>query len=356
MIRVLELILAVIITIVFFVVIALFLPSSAHVEREVELSNPMIQVYDSLNHFKRYNAWNPWYQFDPRATYTLEGAEYGEGAGIAWNSQLDKTVGQGKLTIRESLPDERIVMDIENNWRGHNKTYTFSFAQSPQTNAVTLKWELDVDYGWDLLGRYSGMYLNGRVGELMNEGLGKMASILATVPNYDYSQVEIQVQDVQPVVQFYETLVVPAAPVKWDEAEAILNKGWEEVEAFVATNNIPVAGQRRRIVSVLGEEEHEYNVAIPVALDPLQPAPAVPPANIRFGQSYGGRVLTVQHRGHRVGLTKPRDMLKAYAMTHGYAFNRDMTGSWEEWLPQEEAPEGALYTPELITTVYLPIQ
>ena len=356
MIRVLELLAAVIITIVFFVVIALFLPSSAHVEREVELSNPMVQVYDSLNHFKRYNAWNPWFQFDTRANYTLEGQEYGEGAAVSWNSQLDKSVGQGKLTIRESVPEERVVMDLENNWRGHNKTSTFTMVQSPQTNAVTLKWAIDVDYGWDLLGRYSGMYLNGRVGELMNEGLGKLAGILATVPNYDYSQVEIQVQDVQPSTMFYIGTSVPAAPVKWDEAEAIMEKTWTELEAFLTKSNIPPTGPRRRIVNVLGEETHDFNLALPVGLDPLQPAPVVPPANIRFGQTYGGRVLWTQARGHRVGLNKPRDMLRAYAMTHGYTYNRDLGGLYEEWMPVEEVPEGAQYQPEVLTNIYLPIQ
>ena len=51
MIRVLEIILSLIIVFLIAVVVAVFLPSSGHVERVVELSNPVRQVYDTVNGF-----------------------------------------------------------------------------------------------------------------------------------------------------------------------------------------------------------------------------------------------------------------------------------------------------------------
>ena len=351
MIRFIELAISVLITIVLFVVIALFLPSHARVEREVELGAPISQVYDSLNHFKRFNAWNPWYAVDPRAQFGLEGNEYGEGAKVTWNSILEKTVGKGSLEITESVPEERIVMKLENPWRGKTKTYTFNMEQNPQTNAVTLKWLLDVDYGWDLMGRYAGLYLNGRVGELMNEGLGRFSSMIAQVPNYDYSQVEIQQRDVSPVDIVYIGTGVPAAPMKWPEAELAMETAWAEVEAFVKKNNLQVLGPRRRIVNVLGEENHDFNLAVPVAPHTAQPA-----GNVKVCTGYAGRALFIQYRGHRVGLAKARDMLKAYALTHGNTFDRDLVGLWEEWLPPEPVPEDAPFAPDPLTDVYLPIR
>ena len=351
MIRFIELVISVLITIALFVVIALFLPSHARVEREVELGAPISQVYDSLNHFKRFNAWNPFYALDPRAKYELEGNEYGEGAKIRWNSVLEKQVGQGSLEITESVPEERIVMDLENNWRGNEKTYTFDMEQNPQTNAVTLTWAMDVDYGWNLFGRYAGLYLNGRVGELMNEGLGRFSSMIAAVPNYDYSQVEIQQRDVVPVDIVYVGIGVPASPVKWLEAEALMEAAWTEVETFAKRNNLTVLGPRRRIVNVLGEENHDFNLAIPVA-----PHTATATGNVKLGSGFGGRALWTQYRGHRVGMSKARDMLKAYALTHGNVFDRDLVGLWEEWLPPEPMPEDAPFTPDPLTDVYLPIR
>ena len=58
---------------------------------------------------------------------------------------------------------------------------------------------------------------------------------------------------------------------------------------------------------------------------------------------------TVFH-GHRVGLNKPRDMLKAYALAHGYKFHSELEGLWEEWQP---TPDDA---GQDVTTVYLPVE
>jgi hypothetical protein len=350
--RILEFVIAVVITALLFVLIGLFLPSHGHVEREVELSNPVSQVYDTLNHFKRYNSWQPWYALDPRAQYTIEGPqqgvpEYGVGARIRWNSVLNKQVGEGSTEIIESEPESIIRMALDNPWRGTNKTSTFVLEQSTQTNAVIVKWSIDVDYGWDLMGRYAGLYLNGRVGELMNEGLGRLASIMATVPNVDYSQVEVQVAEVPEVDLLFIGDGVPAAPRQWDTAMEKTEKAFAEIEAFIKRNNLQAVGPRRRIINVLGEENNDFNFAIPVA-----PHAATPVGRVQVGKGYGGRVVMTQYRGHRVGLNKPRDMLKAYALTHGFEFDRDMTGSWEEWLPETAEDEGA----ETLTNLHLPFR
>jgi hypothetical protein len=342
--RLIELLISILIVIVLFVVIALFLPNHGHVERRVEVGNPMSQVFDILNGFKQFNTWQPWHAMDPRANYTLEGSEFGEGAKIKWVSLLDQRVGTGSLTIRESDPEGRIVMDLDNAWRGTNKTSTFLVEQNAQTNAVTITWTIDVDYGWDLLGRYSGLYLNGGAGEQMNVGLGRLANVLATIPNVDYSQVEIGVVDVPATDLLYVGTSVPAAPRQWDEAEAGMNAAWAEVEAFAAKNNIAITGPRRRIINVLGEETNDFNLAIPVT-----PHTTEVTGNVRTATGLVGRAITTQYRGHRVGLQKSRDMLKAYAITHGYPFDRDFSNAWEEWLPDSEE------LAEPLTNLYLPI-
>ena len=89
---------------------------------------------------------------------------------------------------------------------------------------------------------------------------------------------------------------------------------------------------------------------------PVAPHTAQPTGNVKLGQGYAGRALWTQFRGHRVGLSRPRDMLKAYALTHGNLFDRDLVGLWEEWLPPEPVPEDAPFAPDPLTDVYLPIR
>jgi uncharacterized protein YndB with AHSA1/START domain len=346
MVRILELVIALVLTVLLFVVIALFLPSQAQVERRIELSNPTTQVYDFLKHFKRYQMWQPW-GGEKLTRFQLSGAEFGQGAVVSWTS-LDRAVGGGKLTITEAVQDERIVMAIDNEWRGSNKTQTFILEPDAKTNSVTLRWVIDVTYGWDLVGRFAGLYLNGRVGESMNTGLGKIAQILGGVPNVDYSQVEIVTTEVPSTQLFFVGRSMPAMPRQWDEAEVIMTQGWDTVNQFISRNSVEVVGMPRRYVNVLGEETNDFNLAVPVA-----PTTIVPTGDIRTAQTLATRALQVQYRGHRVGLTRPRDMLRAYALTHGYEFDRDLVGSWEEWLPMPEGDE--IQASSILTNVYLPI-
>ena len=261
--RIIEFALSLLIVAILFVLIGVILPSHAHVERNVELANPGTQVFDVLNGFKRYNAWQPWAAVDPHAKYTLEGPPFGVGAKLNWQS-MEKQVGNGTLEIVESTPGDTIKATLDNTWYGSNKTFTYKLEPNQQTRATNLVWTLDVDYGWDLFGRYAGMYLNGSVGELMSAGLSRLANMMATMPVLDYSQIQIDLVDVEPVDLVAAGAGVPAAPRKWDEAETAMSKAWSEAEAFVKKNKLTATGPLRRITNVLGEENNDYDMAVPV--------------------------------------------------------------------------------------------
>jgi hypothetical protein len=229
--RILEFVLSLLIVAVLFVLIGVILPSHAHVERNVELANPVSQVYDVLNGFRRYNTWQPWARIDPNAKYTTEGPDFGVGSRISWTS-WEKQIGTGSLEITESQAGDSITQSLTNEWYGTNKTYRFKLEPNQQTRATNLVWTLDVDYGWNLFGRYAGMYLNGSVGELMSAGLSQLANVMAAMPVVDYSQIEIQLVDVEAVDLIAVGAGVPAAPRKWDEAETLMSTAWTDAEAF----------------------------------------------------------------------------------------------------------------------------
>ena len=56
--------------IVLLLVIALFLPSAAHVERSASIAAPPAAVFDVVNSLKRFNEWSPWFEIDPAARFT----------------------------------------------------------------------------------------------------------------------------------------------------------------------------------------------------------------------------------------------------------------------------------------------
>lgn len=343
--RFLEVAIAIILTILLFVVIALFLPASQRVERSVELTNPISQISDSLKHFRRFTEWQQLTAQDRRALFRLEGEEFGEGARVSWTS-AEPSVGNGSFTITEVNPQESIVKALENDWRGSNKRSTFKMEFNPQTNATTLRWIIEVDYGWDLIGRFAGLYLNGEIGDLMFRSLGRFRQLMGQIPQVDYSQVDIRVEELPETPLLYVGVSTPAEPRLWDDAEIKLDEAWAKVAAFMSSGKIEATGPRRLVINVLGEENNDFNAAYPVAV-----APETTSGDVRVGSMPASRVVMATARGHRVGTTRTRDMLRAFAMTHGYDFNRDLVGLFEEW--REPDPADPMQAP--LTTVVLPL-
>ena len=86
MIRILEILVALLIVGLLAVLVGVLLPSHGHIERSVEVSSPVRQVYDSVNTFRRYPQWSALRTFDPKVQMTLEGPEAGPGAKVSWTS------------------------------------------------------------------------------------------------------------------------------------------------------------------------------------------------------------------------------------------------------------------------------
>jgi hypothetical protein len=348
MLRIVEIVLAVIFAALFFVVLGLFFGKDARITRSVEVGNPISQVYDTLNGFHNFPQWNPWLHLDQNMKTTVSGEPYGEGARLDFDS-TEKRIGSGSLQlVSSSLEEEgRITFRVDNDWLGTDKELSFRLRQDPKTRAITVVAEYDVKYGWNVLGRYAGLYLDGRIGEDMEIALARFATNMATVPKVDYSQMVIEEVELPGQNILYVGGGIPAAPRKWEEAQVAMDGAWKQVEDFMKANNITPAGPRIRVVNVLGEEFNDFSMAYPVDSDAI----AVK-NNVRIGKTFAGKALKVSFVGDRlaIGVPRgPRDALKAYAVTHGRMYPWDGSGQYDEWVGDDPA------TGYPLTNVYLPL-
>src|SRR5262245_39100921 len=154
--RILELIVSLVIVFVLAVLVGVILPSHGHIERSVEVSSPLRQVFDSVDGFRRFAEWGAPHKLDPQTKTTLEGPEMGPGATVKWSSAVPQ-VGDGSLTIKTADQDSKVVMDLANAWAGENKTYTVTLVPAQNGKTVTINWAYDADYGWNLMWRYAGL-------------------------------------------------------------------------------------------------------------------------------------------------------------------------------------------------------
>ena len=87
------------------------------------------------------------------------------------------------------LPGTRVAYAVTDPTRGDNKTMTFALKPTGRNNRnIEITQTYNVDYGWDLLGRFAGLYVSRNVGDGMKLGLGRLSNMLAAVPNYDYAE------------------------------------------------------------------------------------------------------------------------------------------------------------------------
>ncbi|MBS0567400.1 MAG: hypothetical protein JSS59_08330 [Proteobacteria bacterium] len=321
MIRLLEIFVALIIVAILAVVFAIALPNHRHIDKQKVYSAPVRQIYDVLDGYRTYPSWPaPLRAFDPKVRFDFQGPESGSGAKLNWTGSADAKLGNGGFTIiPDPVQDKQVRWALENNWKGTGKTLTWDLepAENGKTVKVTLGY--DVDYGWDLLARYSGLYVGGQPSALIELHLDDLEKFLATVPNVDYKDTAFELKDVAARPILY---VSTTAKRSLDEVADATDKALTAINADIKKNKLTQTGPRITVTSNWGDENYDFDIAVPVEkTDDITPADPV-----KVGTTYAGKVLTTSFTGSPAQLPLTRLLLKAYALTHGYAFDDSGTG------------------------------
>lgn len=87
-------------------------PAAYTLSRSTQISAPPAEVYALINDFHRWEDWSPWAKLDPAMKTTYSGPAAGAGSVYHWESNKDD-VGEGRMTILETVPAERVVINLE---------------------------------------------------------------------------------------------------------------------------------------------------------------------------------------------------------------------------------------------------
>ncbi|WP_313917923.1 hypothetical protein [Tahibacter sp.] len=384
--RILEFIVAAIIVFALAVIFGLALPSSGHIERSVEISHNGRHISDMLSNFRRFPDWGAIRMLDPKAQFSLEGPDYGQGARINWTSDKPNP-GNGSFEVTGKQGDTGLTWKVTNPWKGENKHYTITLEPQKNGRITKVTWAYDVEYGWDLMARYSGLYINGDPATQIQLNLASLQQQMAAIPNVDYTQYEVFVADVPAQPQ----LVVPTtAPRSLDEVAAATDKAMEEIAAVMKKSNLNPVGPRQTTTVEWGDENYVFDVAQgidsatiridgkdftigpaipqaaaaePAATEEGAEPPALMPGqldrkgnlivsgNVLARTGYAGKALVTTWTGSPAGLPLTRLALKAYAMSLGYRFNENSNRYFDVMLTDP----AAVADDEQQFKVYLPI-
>ncbi|MBL0938339.1 MAG: SRPBCC family protein [Gemmatimonadaceae bacterium] len=92
-------------------VYATFQPDSFALERRTTINASPDSVFAHINDFHRWDEWSPWAKLDPNMKVTHGGPPAGSGAVYGWTGNSD--VGEGRMTITESVPPSKVVIALD---------------------------------------------------------------------------------------------------------------------------------------------------------------------------------------------------------------------------------------------------
>ena len=361
--RLLEFVIALALVLALFVVVGLGLPSSRHLEESTETNRRMTIVFDTVNNVRRLKDWNLLIPSNPADLKFSGGQDYtGVGARVDFDSD-NRAWGTGHWEITESeVPDNtggtgKVAYAIEDSKPGHDKKTVITLDPTGKNNRnVKITQTYDVKYGWNLFGRFMGMYVSRHVGDSVKASLTKLTNMLATVPNFDYriegskltglSLVDLPAEDL---------LVVKAGNIDRSNTaikESILaNQEW--IKRVMESNNLEAAGPVRIITTDFGAEKYAFDVAQPVRKrstaakpadgDKAKPAAAAAPVAAAAGplkvsvtgtpvehvQLAERRAASASYTGYMAELDAVRNSLRAWAMTNGHEVTERPYESWK---------------------------
>lgn len=318
--------------------IGVVLPSSAEVERRVEIGAHPATVFALLNDFRQVNKWSPWTNTDPNARFDIGGPPRGVGASLTWDGDI---VGSGRQVIVESVPFERVVSELELDDRGHALA-TFELIGIPAGTEVV--WRFETRFGFDLLARYFGLMLDSVVGDDYEKGLARLKSMAESLPGADFGDIEIE----HVVVEETEIAYLPTTSVPEPTAIAeSMGQSYFRILSFIDEHGLTDAGAPISISRGFSGSDLMFDAAIPVrGVTGDTPRSGTP---VRIGQTYGGPVIRVKHVGpyRELGLT--HDKIAAYLAALGIERNGD---AWESYASDPTRTAES----ELLTFVYYPVR
>jgi len=115
-------------------------PDTFRVQRAATIAAPPGVVFGYLNDFHQWPQWSPWEKLDPNMQRTLTGPPSGTGAKYAWSG--NSKAGEGSMTITDSKPNERVVLDL-NFIKPFKSSNVTDFALAPAERGTQVTWTMN---------------------------------------------------------------------------------------------------------------------------------------------------------------------------------------------------------------------
>ena len=149
-------------------------PAEFRVSRSITIAAAPSTIFAQVNDLHKCQDWSPWAKIDPACKIAFEGPSAGTGAKFSWSGN-DK-VGEGRMTITDSGPNELVRMRLDF-LRPFKATNTAEFTFQPEGNQTKVTWSMSGTRNF--LFKAFGLFVNcdKMIGPDFEKGLASMKAI-----------------------------------------------------------------------------------------------------------------------------------------------------------------------------------
>jgi len=162
-----------------FLVVVALQPSEFRVSRSAAIAAPPSAVFAQVNDLRKWQAWSPWEKIDPELKRTYEGPAAGTGASYSWAGTFQ--VGEGRMTIAESRPDEFIGIKLDF-LKPFKSTCDAQFTFKPEGDRTVVTWSMAGKNNFIAKAIHLFMSMDRMIGGEFEKGLAQLKSIAEAMP------------------------------------------------------------------------------------------------------------------------------------------------------------------------------
>lgn len=277
------------------------LPSTAHVERSLEVDAPACTVTALVDGFGRFQEFSPWAALDADMKVTRSGPVWGVGASQAWTSE-NPDVGNGSQTISKVDGCSRVESKLEFDGQGPALA---SWTIEPIGPRSKVTWGIDVDFGMNIIGRYFGLGFDGMMGPDFERGLAQLKTLAESLPKTDFGAISPEPFDAPAVPFAYVTVQTSSDPLS---VASSVGGAWAQVAGWYASNGLTPGGFPAMVTTAESGGQLSIDAGLPLAATPL----VAPVGAVKIGALPTGKALRVVHTGSAADLQVTRDRLRAW--------------------------------------------
>lgn len=152
---------------------AAFRPGRFRIQRSIRIQAPAARIFPLIDNFRRWQAWSPFETLDPSLQRDYSGPDSGRGALYEWEG---KKLGRGSMAITESVPGERIAIDLEMHGRCEAQNLA-EFTLEPRGDDTEVTWTMSGESGY--VSKLIGLFINTdrMAGRYFEQGLAALKDL-----------------------------------------------------------------------------------------------------------------------------------------------------------------------------------